>query len=466
MKNPDSLLNSAELPPSASLSSGWWAETVSLQLDTLRDQLRLNRLGLRFIDPEVERDYRLWHREIARPFVRAGMVASLLAWAMALIVISSFIVGPAGLKDFMPWALFLLFPTILFSLISTYVGSLARWIVPSAALANALAGYFVLGLFFWFVGTPEVASASIVIVAYFAFTVFRLHFSIAAPLVLTHVALSLWWLFDATARGQLAIGTSALYATILLVAFFTGLMICGVLDRVTRQSYQQERLIAAQTVALEHERQRANGLLYSIFPAHIAERLKFQPGIIAEQFEEASVVFADLVGFTPLASTLPPRETVSLLGRIFEAFDSAAAQHGAEKIKTLGDGYMAAVGVPQANAEHAEMAVQFALDLRESLAQVNVERGTGLQVRIGVHSGPLVAGVIGTHKLAYDLWGDTVNVAARMESQGIQSEIQITEATRERLVGKYALRERGVIEVKGKGPMRVWLVDRPQLPDS
>jgi len=199
-------------------------------------------------------------------------------------------------------------------------------------------------------------------------------------------------------------------------------------------------------------------LLQNVFPNKILETLKDQKGIIAERFESATVLFADIVNFTPLSEKLSAIEIVYLLDKLFSRFDGLVRMHGLEKIKTIGDAYMVASGVPVRVDNHAELMADFALDFLDCLEQFNRENNLSLQMRIGINSGPVVAGVIGKWKFLYDLWGDCVNTAARMEGHGVPGEIQITENTRNLIVDQFEIQERGTIDIKGKGMMKTYLL--------
>ena len=212
--------------------------------------------------------------------------------------------------------------------------------------------------------------------------------------------------------------------------------------------------------ALRSEQARAEGLLLSILPGSIAERLKGNPGTIADQFTAASVLFADVVDFTPRTEKLSATEVVGLLDRLFGEFDALAERHELEKIKTIGDAYMVAAGVPTPRPDHAAALARLSLDMVESVGPGGAVGDLGLQLRIGINSGPVVAGVIGRKKFLYDLWGDAVNLASRMESQGTPNRIQITAATRELLGDEFDLESRGRVEVKGKGEMETWYLVR------
>ena len=207
---------------------------------------------------------------------------------------------------------------------------------------------------------------------------------------------------------------------------------------------------------LAAEQERSETLLLSIFPQAIAERLKISHDVIAERSEEVSVVFADITGFTPVAERLPAEEVVLLLDEIFSAFDELVAHHGLEKIKTIGDGYLVAAGIPTPRADHAEAAAHVALAMRQALTELPV--ASGLNLRVGIDSGPVVAGVIGRTKFGYDLWGDTVNTASRMQSHAPPGAIQVTERTYRRLEGEFLFERRTGVVVKGKGEMTTYVL--------
>ncbi|HAZ45372.1 MAG TPA: histidine kinase [Cyanobacteria bacterium UBA11369] len=209
---------------------------------------------------------------------------------------------------------------------------------------------------------------------------------------------------------------------------------------------------------LKAEREKAEQLLLNILPQPIANRLKKEERTIADSFNEATVLFADIVGFTNLSAHTPPVELVNLLNQIFSAFDRLAEQHGLEKIKTIGDAYMVVGGIPTPGSDRAQAVAEMAIDMLKEIQQFNALNHAEFNMRIGINTGPVVAGVIGLKKFIYDLWGDTVNIASRMESQGIPGCIQVTDATYERLKDKYEFEQRGVIQVKGKGEMMTYLL--------
>ena len=212
----------------------------------------------------------------------------------------------------------------------------------------------------------------------------------------------------------------------------------------------------------EIEEEKVERLLLNILPFSIAERLKEEEGTIADSFPDVTILFADIVDFTKASAAISPEEMVATLNEVFSAFDQLAEKHGLEKIKTIGDAYMVVGGLPDPRLDHAEAMAEMALDMQTELARINEGRTIPISVRIGLNTGPVVAGVIGTKKFLYDLWGDTVNTASRMESFGVSGRIQVTEATYQRLRERYEFEERGTIAIKGKGEMMTYLMVRRQ----
>ncbi|MBT3240130.1 MAG: adenylate/guanylate cyclase domain-containing protein [Chloroflexi bacterium] len=205
---------------------------------------------------------------------------------------------------------------------------------------------------------------------------------------------------------------------------------------------------------------RSESLLLNILPKDIAAILKQdqEQDIIADQFDAASVLFADLVGFTPLSATMAPVEMVELLNEVFSYFDSLLEKYGVEKIRTIGDSYMVASGVPKPREDHALAIAQMGLDMREYISNFESDKGQKIGFRFGINSGPVVAGVIGRKKFVYAVWGDTVNVASRMESHGSSGNIQISQATQELIKDSFLCGPQGKVNIKGKGEMPVWYV--------
>jgi len=259
---------------------------------------------------------------------------------------------------------------------------------------------------------------------------------VVGDLAFTDVDVPAW--FTETMLALNVIGTSAVAFTVLA-------------------SFAAQR--NAALTALRAEQARSEALLTNVLPSSIAQRLKVATGSIADHVGSASIVFADIVDFTPFAEGLSAAEVVGTLDKLFSHFDALVERHGLEKIKTIGDCYMAAAGVPDPCDDHASRAARLALDMRAAVATPTMAGEGGLVLRIGINSGPVTAGVIGTKRFLYDLWGDTVNTASRMESSGTPGEIQVTRATYELLKDAFVCRRRGTVPIKGKGEMETWYLD-------
>jgi class 3 adenylate cyclase len=241
------------------------------------------------------------------------------------------------------------------------------------------------------------------------------------------------------------------YGAVSDLALLAALLLLGEAIRGRRALDAAHRLLLA-------EQERSEGLLLNVLPAPIADRLKQGEEVIADRFPEVTVLFADLVDFTASSDRSSPERVVQVLADLFTAFDRLAARHGLEKIKTVGDAYMVAGGLPVPRPDHAEAVAEMALAVREEAGRHRDPAGRPLQVRIGIDSGPVVAGVIGTAKFSYDLWGDTVNTASRMESIGVPGCIQVTDRAYRRLRDRYRFERRGPVQVKGKGELVTWFL--------
>jgi adenylate cyclase len=242
--------------------------------------------------------------------------------------------------------------------------------------------------------------------------------------------------------------------TYVINAIFLSTVLFGIVFYAVRQFTRAEE-------RAEREYQRSEGLLSNILPPSVAERLKERPDLaIADAYPEASILFADMAGFTARASDMTPNDLVQFLNAVYTRLDRLVELHSLEKIKTTGDSYMVVSGVPESRPDHAARLAELALDVRDELAGLVDPIGRAAPLRIGIASGPVVAGVVGTRKFFYDVWGDAVNTAARMESTGEPGKIQVAAKTREMLADDFEFEERGVIDVHGKGPMRTWFLIR------
>jgi adenylate cyclase len=280
-------------------------------------------------------------------------------------------------------------------------------------------------------------------------------------------------------HGRLMLGLSALAGADLVITIAFGrqlpqlgppiaaadlkilrpVLVGGLFATLAACAYYARRATLIAEDALDRAHQRSEELLLNILPPSIATRLKLKPGTIADGFTEVTVLFADIVGFTTLAARLPPDRIVGMLNDLFCTFDDLAGKLGLEKIKTIGDCYMIAGGLPEPRGDHCEAVAEMALEMLRLTREFSARAKESVTVRIGINTGPVVAGVIGKRKFIYDLWGDTVNTASRMESHGVPGMVQLSSASRERLASKYRMRARGVIDVKGKGAMETWFLE-------
>ena len=429
--------------------------------------VKMKRFTLAFDDVELEREFLAEYTDAMRRQMQRFAFVAVLFCALAALGDADTRVG--FVSRAVRYAL--ASPAILLILIVTRlptspfrrVGQTANVVAWTVALAVIPA--ITLGIIRWAPLTSEddpVALCSYgvggeTLILLMAATVSAMRFCHATPAVAATVLAYLYTCVLFVERfGHPAVVPVAV--TLELGALMFGAATSHQREILSRRIFLQQRQLAEEREKLEAERTKSESLLRNILPAEIADRLKLDPSHIAEGFSEVTILFADIVGFTDLSARLTPAEVVAMLNRLFTAFDDLAEKYGLEKIKTIGDAYMVVGGLPEARSDHAEAVVAMALGMREVVSAVSKETGYGLQVRIGANSGPVVAGVIGKKKFAYDLWGDAVNTASRMESHGLAGEIQITAATCERVKDTFEMESRGTIHVKGKGDLPTWFV--------
>ena len=292
----------------------------------------------------------------------------------------------------------------------------------------------------------------LILVSMWGYALSRLRFWYA---IIANLAIMVGYEFASIVMKQLLTTETGIVIFIMHNFFFLGGNVIGMftsyaLERYTRRDFIQKYTIQAQ-------RDQADKLLYNVLPERIAERLKQSKETIAEEFESATVLFADIVNFTPISARFEPHEVVDMLDELFSRFDELVDKYGVEKIQVAGDGYMVAAGVPTPRPDHATVLAQLALDMLDYVRDEELLGGQyPIEIRIGLNSGSLLGGVIGRKKYFYALWGDTVNTASRMQSQGSRGRIQITRATYELVKDEFECEYIGVIPVKGKGEMDVW----------
>ena len=357
--------------------------------------------------------------------------------------------------------------------------------LPAVILALATANYLLV-LFLNHRGRYEVATLLLLISGnlHIASVAFLVGAKAGIHLFLVAAAMSpfMYYSMDSTRRALFFAGFSLLLFAGLEISFLFVQPAVHLPERVALISYlgtyvsnflavvffTYDMFVENQRVeaALDHERDRSERLLLNVLPVAIANRLKSGETHIADRHESVTILFADIVGFTPLSKNLPPREVVDLLDQLFNYFDSMVERQGLEKMCTAGDGYYVAAGVPIGRPDHAQAAATLGLALRDFVEQFRSPSGRRLQIRIGINSGSVLAGVIGHKKLQYDLWGDAVNIASRMESHGVPGKIQISETTYKLLQAEFVCSPRGPIEVKGSGVMNTWFLEGPKGSDD
>lgn len=409
--------------------------------------------GMHF-SPELEREYRQHHAQRSVKPLRFGLVMILLLMLAASLPW----LGDPNMRHLNTiMCRYVLAPAVLVVVWSTFSTKFPRY---SQVLMSFLAVFITLGfLLVQHVGPEDYYERQSVIptlfVVFGVFTIARLRFWNAIYTAIMISAISLLWVFEIR---PLAVDIQIEKTVYLGFAFVLGLAAAYPTDRALRRDFLLGRL-------LMDEKQRSEMLLSNVLPEPIKERLKEKWEVIAESYDDATVLFADVVNFTPFAAGLAPASVVGFLNGLFSHFDELVEKHGLEKIKTVGDAYMVAGGLPTPKPDHLEAMALLALEMQEAMADTQGTDGQPMKIRIGIQTGPLMAGVIGTRKFVYDLWGDTVNTASRMESHGIGGQIQVTEEVVTRLEDKFVFEERGSVAIKGKGEMTTyWLTGRKAFP--
>jgi class 3 adenylate cyclase len=423
--------------------------TIRSDLPQPRPAVAMNRLTLQFSDREVETAFRDADNRAA---VGRARFMALLAFVLSI---------PFGWLDFVLSLdhidVLLWLRLIGLMALLTIVGTATWW--PSAHRYIQLITCAAIGLYSWstvaaVLLTPiprTYTSVGTVLLMLGLVGVIRVRFLAAlltALATLPIVAVTL--LLKRESWGVLAFEELSLFTYGILIV-----TVAFALERSKRTEFLANRELGA-------ERQRSDDLLHNILPKSIAQRLRENPTAIAESVDNATVLFADIVGFTPFSSELPPSEVVELLDLLFGKFDDLCEDRGIEKVKTIGDAYMAVAGIPRPDPDHAAFIVECAFDMQRAATAIAPLWPTDLKLRIGISSGPVVAGVIGRRRFAYDLWGDTVNTASRMESHGVPNRIQVSESTYALLKDRYAFGDLQEMDVKGKGAMPTYFLLGPE----
>jgi class 3 adenylate cyclase len=406
--------------------------------------LSLERLRLRFRDPALEsafRDDRFRHNV---PNIRFAFLAGIALWISWGVLLRPHILALSDqrLDALMRFGVFI--PMLIVGLGLTFTPFFRRmW----QGLSVVIAGTTIL-LWVYYVShiltlPAEYGYVGVILITAFTYTLLRLRFLLVMLITVIGIAAYLPYVFTA----RYIVDVSRLLATLYLVSFgILGGLAAYRMERFTRQLFLRQR-------QLDQERERSDGLLLNILPKAIVEQLKTSSGgRIAQAFDEVSVVIADAVGSTEQAARSSPEEFAGALDELFRRFDEIADRHGLEKIKTIGDAYMAVAGAPVPVADQAGAAVAMALEILAEMGQVRWPSGDPVLVRVGVATGPAVAGIIGYRKFAYDLWGDTVNLASRLQERAEPGQVLVSESTARQLADRYEFGPTQMVDLKGKGP--------------
>ncbi|HKE54714.1 MAG TPA: adenylate/guanylate cyclase domain-containing protein [Actinomycetota bacterium] len=418
----------------------------------------LRRLRLRFTDPVLEKAFRANQYQHNLGNIRFAFLAGIGLWLSWGFLLRPYIrvLSELRLDAVMRFGVFI--PMLVLGLVLTFTRFFARvWEWVAVAIAGGT-------LLLWVVYVSQILTlpaeygyVGVILITAFTYTLLRLRFVFVALITVIGIAAYMPYALTAAYIFQVSLVLAALY----LVSFgFLGGLAAYRMERFTRDLFLRER-------QLDQERARSDGLLLNILPAAVIEQLKASPtGRVAQALDQVSVVFADAVGSTEQAARCTPEEFADALDDLFRMFDETADRHHLEKIKTIGDAYMAVAGAPVPMRDHADAAVAMALDVLAGAAEIHWPSGDPIVLRVGVASGPAVAGVIGVRKFAYDLWGDTVNLASRLEEYGAPGHALVSEATASQLDDRYHFAPPELMDLKGKGPtpVRVLLGRRSDVP--
>jgi class 3 adenylate cyclase len=420
------------------------------------DRGALRRGSLRFLDGALERRYQRHGGAESLTGFRITTAAAAVAWLLATVVVPTgtpipveraiAVCSAMGLLNWVgfvlsAWAHTLDRQHAIISFLTSVNGLVILWL---ASTGGVLPGYGISAIMLLFV-FGFVSRTGFVFAAWRS-AVVLVGFAVAAILYPGRGSL----LVDAFIFGAAVIGT--------LVAL-------RLLEQSRRRLFYQDIVITQQAEALRREKERADALLLNVLPASISTRLLDGERTIADAYPAVTVLFADIVGFTSLAARLPADDVIGLLGRLFGRFDELVSARGLEKIKTIGDAYMAAGGVPERLDDHAARVVDLGLAMIEVATQESVGVAD-LRLRIGVHSGPVIGGVIGHGKFAFDIWGETVNIASRLESQGIPGRVHVSDATWSTVKDRFEGERRGPIDLRGHGPMETYTIVKRRDPEG
>ena len=415
-----------------------------------------NQLLLHFTDKEIEKKFRDEYDSDNRIFFRIGIYLSCFAWFIWYSGIY-FSHSDIFVRALVTLIIVLLPPFVIVVILSFYK-KYSTLTHNLTAYCNFAAAAICIYVAVYLAKDITFLCAGVICISFFCYFILRIRFKISLIITFSYAIVAQYCVIASGNFTNYQVFTSS---SGIWLGFFIAMIAGYFFEKTNRKIFIQNTLIKQQQEALVKEQDKSERLILNILPKEIAERLKNKEEIIAESFESASVLFADIVSFTTMSSKLKAEEVVSLLNEIFLLFDVLIERHGCEKIKTIGDAYMAVAGVPVRDEDHAHKIAALGINMLHEVSNFNNTRDVKISIRIGINSGPVVAGVIGRKKFLYDLWGDTVNTASRMESYGVPDKIQITESTRMLIYKDYTIEPREEIDVKGKGKMNTFLIVNP-----
>ena len=410
-------------------------------------RLRLERLRLRFRDPALESAYRADRFRHDLGNIRFALLAGIALWVTWGLLLRPYMLALSDQRLDLLMRFLVFIPMLLVGLALTYTRFFGRvWEWVSVAIAGATLLLWVFYVSRITTVPAEYGYIGVILITSFTYALLRLRFVLVVLVTVIGIAAYLPYALTAKYIQDVSLVLAMLY----LVSFgLMGGMASYRMERFTRDLFLRER-------QLEQERTRSDGLLLNMLPVAIVEQLKTSSGgRIAQNFDQVSVFFADAVGSTEQAARSSPEAFADALDELFSHFDEIATRHGLEKIKTIGDAYMAVAGAPTPMDDHADAAVGMAVDLLADAGNIRWPSGDPIVVRGGIATGPAVAGVIGVQRFAYDLWGDTVNLASRLETNAVPGRFLVSESTARELTDRYDFGPSEILEVKGKGPTTV-----------
>jgi class 3 adenylate cyclase len=372
------------------------------------------------------------------------MLVSMATWPVALAVAK--LVIPEHFNHICITVLVVMYPYLAFGTYATYRDAFAGYFEWIGAGGNALAGLLVIYVASFFPNGAYVALLMVGYIIFFGTYLQRMRLGTAVVTASSYfIGYHVYLMFFAdTAPSERIVLMAIMWS-------YAALAVCA--GYFTERT---QRTIFEQGLAVETERERSDQLLLRVFPGSIAARLKGGEHPIADGLADVTILFADIVGFTPMSEQLGPKKMVDVLNDLFLKFDEIAERHGVEKIETIGDAYLAAGGAPSELDDHPDAVAAMALDMVQTAREVQIADGEYVRVRIGIHTGPVIGGVIGRKRLHYDVFGETVNVASRIESNSAPERILVSESTHKRIQRNFSTQPNDVLELKGHGPMRTW----------